>query len=53
MITGAHMLLYSKDAEKDRAIDIGHGSMIFAMPPSEAAVHPIRRPSESARKGRE
>ena len=46
MITGAHVLLYSKDAEKDRAflrdiiglraIDIGHGWMIFAMPPSEA-----------------
>jgi hypothetical protein len=50
MITGAHFLLYSKDAEADRAfvrdvlgfrsIDIGHGWLIFALPPAEMAVHP-------------
>ena len=50
MIIGAHTLFYSKDPEADRAflrdvlglkaIDIGHGWMIFTMPPSEAAVHP-------------
>lgn len=50
MITAAHTLWYSKNPEADRAflrdviglkaIDIGHGWMIFAMPPSEAAVHP-------------
>ncbi len=50
MITGAHTLWFSKSPEADRAflrdviglraVDIGHGWMIFAMPPSEAAVHP-------------
>jgi catechol 2,3-dioxygenase-like lactoylglutathione lyase family enzyme len=53
MITGAHFLLYSKDAEADRAffrdvlgfryIDVGHGWLIFAMPPAEAAIHPTDR----------
>ena len=50
MISGAHMIVYSKDAEADRAffrdvlgfssVDAGHGWLIFAMPPAEAAVHP-------------
>ena len=50
MIIGAHTLWYSANPEADRAflrdviglkaIDIGRGWMIFAMPPSEAAVHP-------------
>jgi catechol 2,3-dioxygenase-like lactoylglutathione lyase family enzyme len=50
MINGAHVILYSKDAEADRAflrdvlgfdhIDAGHGWLIFALPASEAAVHP-------------
>jgi hypothetical protein len=50
VITGAHFLLYSRDAEADRlffrdvlgfrAVDIGHGWLIFAMPPAEAAIHP-------------
>ena len=50
MINGAHVILYSKDAEADRAflkdvlgfphVDAGHGWLIFALPPSEAAVHP-------------
>jgi catechol 2,3-dioxygenase-like lactoylglutathione lyase family enzyme len=50
MIFGAHVILYSKDAEADRAflrdilgfpsVDAGHGWLIFALPPSEAAVHP-------------
>jgi hypothetical protein len=50
MINGAHFLLYSKDAEADRAffrdvlnfyaIDIGHGWLIFRMPPAEMAIHP-------------
>ncbi len=49
MINGAHVILYSKDAEADRAffrdvlkfpsIDAGHGWLIFALPPSEAAFH--------------
>jgi catechol 2,3-dioxygenase-like lactoylglutathione lyase family enzyme len=50
MINGAHVILYSKHAEADRAflkdvlgfghVDAGHGWLIFALPPSEAAVHP-------------
>lgn len=50
MINGAHAIIYSKDAEADRAffrdvlkfphVDVGHGWLIFAMPPSEVAVHP-------------
>jgi hypothetical protein len=50
MIVGAHTILYSKDAEADRAflrdvlelahVDAGHGWLIFALPPSEVAVHP-------------
>ena len=50
MIIGAHFLLFSKDAERDRAflrdvlqfrsVDAGHGWLIFALPPSEMAVHP-------------
>lgn len=50
MISGAHFNLYSKDAEADRAflrdvvaldsVDAGGGWLIFALPPSEVAVHP-------------
>jgi catechol 2,3-dioxygenase-like lactoylglutathione lyase family enzyme len=50
MINGAHVVIYSKDAERDRAllrdvlgfrhVDAGHGWLIFALPDSEAAVHP-------------
>jgi catechol 2,3-dioxygenase-like lactoylglutathione lyase family enzyme len=50
MIFGAHVIVYSKDAEADRAffrdilgfasVDAGHGWLIFALPPAEAAVHP-------------
>ncbi|HEV2750567.1 MAG TPA: VOC family protein [Gemmatimonadales bacterium] len=50
MITGAHFLLYSKDAAADRrflrdvlglrSVDAGDGWLIFALPPSEIAVHP-------------
>lgn len=50
MINGAHVIFYSKDAEADRAflrdvlglphVDVGHGWLIFALPPSELAVHP-------------
>ena len=55
MIIGAHVLVYSTDPEADRAffrdvlelpaIDIGHGWMIFKLPPAEAAVHPEERSS--------
>jgi catechol 2,3-dioxygenase-like lactoylglutathione lyase family enzyme len=50
MISGAHMIVYTKDAEADRAffrdvlgfasVDAGHGWLIFALPPAEAAFHP-------------
>lgn len=49
MINGAHVIIYSKNAEADRAfldmiglgsVDVGNGWLIFALPPSEAAVHP-------------
>jgi catechol 2,3-dioxygenase-like lactoylglutathione lyase family enzyme len=50
MIFGAHVIVYSKDAAADRAffrevlgfkaVDAGHGWLIFALPPAEAAVHP-------------
>jgi catechol 2,3-dioxygenase-like lactoylglutathione lyase family enzyme len=50
MIIGAHVVLSSKDAEADRAffrdvlgfrsVDAGHGWLIFALPPAEAALHP-------------
>src|SRR3954449_10254687 len=50
MISGAHVIVYSKDAEADRAflrdvlgfgsVDAGRGWLIFALPPAEVAVHP-------------
>ena len=50
MISGAHMIVYSKNAEADRmffknilgfaSVDAGHGWLIFALPPAEAAFHP-------------
>lgn len=50
MITGAQTILYSTNPEADRAffrdilkfphVDAGHGWLIFALPPSEIAIHP-------------
>jgi catechol 2,3-dioxygenase-like lactoylglutathione lyase family enzyme len=50
VIFGAHVVVYSKDADADRAflrdilgfssVDAGHGWLIFALPPAEVAVHP-------------
>ena len=50
MITGAHVIVYTKDADADRAffrdilqfpsVDAGGGWLIFAMPAAEAAFHP-------------
>lgn len=50
MINGAHAIIYSSDAEADKAffknvlklknVDVGRGWLIFALPPSELAVHP-------------
>jgi len=51
MIHGAHMILYTANAEADRAffrdvlewpyVDARDGWLIFAMPPSELACHPL------------
>ena len=50
MITGAHAIIYSKDADKDRvffrdvlgmkSVDSGGGWLIFKLPPAEVAMHP-------------
>jgi hypothetical protein len=50
MISGAHVVIYSTEAEKDRAflreviglssVDAGGGWSIFELPPAEVAVHP-------------
>jgi hypothetical protein len=50
MIFGAHSIIYSTDADADRAflrdvlgfssVDAGRGWLIFALPPGEVAVHP-------------
>ena len=50
MISGVHVIIYSTSAEADRAflrdiigfksVDAGHGWLIFALPPAEAALHP-------------
>jgi predicted enzyme related to lactoylglutathione lyase len=50
VITGAHTVIYSRDAEADRAffrdvlalpsVDAGGGWLIFGLPAAEAAVHP-------------
>jgi catechol 2,3-dioxygenase-like lactoylglutathione lyase family enzyme len=50
MIFGAHTIVFTQDAQADRAffrdvlamdcIDSGGGWLIFAMPPSEIAFHP-------------
>jgi catechol 2,3-dioxygenase-like lactoylglutathione lyase family enzyme len=50
MISGAHVIIYSVDAEADRvffrdvlgfpSVDAGQGWLIFALPPAEIAFHP-------------
>ncbi len=50
MINGAHSIIYSTDPEADRGflrdvlrlphVDVGHGWLIFGLPPAEIAVHP-------------
>ena len=57
-ITGAHVLLYTTDPDADRAffrdvlgfrwVDAGHGWLIFALPPSELALHPSDTPAAPA-----
>ena len=50
MINGTHVIIYSRDAQADRAflrdtlgfaaVDAGDGWLIFKLPPAEVAVHP-------------
>jgi catechol 2,3-dioxygenase-like lactoylglutathione lyase family enzyme len=50
MILGTHVLIYTTNPEADRTffrdvldlrgVDIGHGWIIFKLPPAELAVHP-------------
>jgi hypothetical protein len=50
MIIGAHSVIYSTNADADRAflrdvlkltnVDVGGGWLIFGLPPAEVAVHP-------------
>ncbi|MFD9029996.1 VOC family protein [Streptomyces sp. NPDC059567] len=52
MFSGAHVILYTPDAEADRAfvkdvlgfdhVDAGGGWLIFRLPPAELAVHPTQ-----------
>ena len=53
-ITGAHVLLYTPEADEARAllrdvlglrhVDAGDGWLIFALPPAELGVHPAGAP---------
>jgi catechol 2,3-dioxygenase-like lactoylglutathione lyase family enzyme len=54
MISSTHVVIYSTDAEADRAffgdtlgfrhVDAGQGWLIFALPPAEVAIHPSDAP---------
>jgi catechol 2,3-dioxygenase-like lactoylglutathione lyase family enzyme len=53
MISGAHVVLYSTNVQADRKffrdvlkfpfVDAGDGWLIFALPPTELAVHPSKK----------
>jgi hypothetical protein len=53
MLTGAHSIIYSTNAEADRAflrdilkltyVDVGDGWLIFGLPPAEVAIHPAEK----------
>lgn len=55
-VSGAHMILYSKNADADRGflrdvlgfphVDVGQGWLIFALPASEIAIHPAQGSGE-------
>jgi len=64
MINAAHVVIYTRDAESDRAffrdvlglksVDAGEGWLIFALPPTELGIHPIDEkswPDSDALKG--
>jgi catechol 2,3-dioxygenase-like lactoylglutathione lyase family enzyme len=51
MVTGVHVLIHTSNPDADRVffrdvlgfkfVEVGHGWLIFALPPAEAAFHPI------------
>jgi catechol 2,3-dioxygenase-like lactoylglutathione lyase family enzyme len=55
VITGSHVIVFSRDPEADRAffadvlglphVDAGRGWLIFKMPPAELAMHPSEGPA--------
>jgi len=55
MITGSHVIVFSRDPEADRAffrdvlgqphVDAGGGWLVFGLPPAELAVHPSEGPT--------
>jgi len=64
MINAVHMVLYTSDADADRAffrevlgfpsVDAGEGWLIFALPPAELGIHPTEEkgaPKSDALKG--
>ncbi len=58
MINAAHVVIYTRDAEADRAffrdvlgfpsVDAGQGWLIFALPPAELGIHPTDEKVEPA-----
>jgi catechol 2,3-dioxygenase-like lactoylglutathione lyase family enzyme len=54
MISGSHIVIYSENPDADRDflkdvlglpnVDVGNGWLIFGLPPSEVAVHPLGPP---------
>jgi len=65
MINAAHVVIYTHDAEADRAffrdmlglasVDAGEGWLIFALPPTELGIHPTEEkswPGSDVLKGR-
>lgn len=55
MINGTHLVIHSADPKADRAffrdvleyphVDVGHGWLIFKLPPAELGIHPADAPS--------
>jgi catechol 2,3-dioxygenase-like lactoylglutathione lyase family enzyme len=55
-VSGAHMIVYSANADADRAflrevlgfphVDVGQGWLIYALPASEIAIHPAQASGE-------
>ena len=51
IVNGVHILIYTPNPEADRGffrevlgfkyVDVGHGWLIFGLPPAEAAFHPV------------